>query len=113
MKLERSKAPVVSYEFANSAQREDVAGVHISMAPIGGGPPINVFLPIESAVKLLIGLRHSLKHAMLEASAGARREIESIVKHEDAMDSMLGKPPDTGKLLGLDLKGAGEEEARI
>lgn len=83
MNLMESGASFVTLEFANSAKQDEQAGVHISVSQ--NSKPLNLFLNLEQAAKLLLQLQRSLTHAYTEASELQRTGVERIAAHEDAI----------------------------
>lgn len=82
-KLLGSKADKTRYAFANSAEQANEVGVHISMEKVGQSQQkTNVFLDGESALRLYLGLRDSLRHMLTELSDQDKMALKVLVERD-------------------------------
>lgn len=84
-----SSADKVRLEFAQQAIHgpDDASGVHISFARSGG--IVSVFLPLDQAARLLIGLKKSLNRSIELAKPNELVAIRDVVERERVMAELL------------------------
>lgn len=118
-KLMESKAEKTIYEFVNSAERTFdekrsplnegfilgkivEKGVHASFRVVGKDKPTNLFLDAESALRLFLGLRDSLRHVIETLSDEDKLHLQVMAERDKwGEERILGKKSHVAEDLGL------------
>lgn len=113
MDLMGSNANRAVYEFTNSAKRTredwrdqkqekwDEQGVHMSFRV--DGHSVNLFVPVEQALRMFLNFRDSLRNVVSELSAEDLIAVQHRIQHDEQMLGFAGRKSNVREDMGLNL----------